>query len=336
LATRQEGTNVTVFVSRHAKHNHEIWSGNQEYMNVNGSPKMVTKMPALSVQFEPRRLTELQRRTAAQAFGMIPYGRDLIMLPNSVDAGHPDDGWRPGYSAEAAATAYPRAHDDVVIGVSGEAVATTGYDPQFNLGSYDTGSDHNDQSGMIPYQSVGARSEKERKAVWDEVEAVLRASPDFGRSIIAIDEQTIPPPFPGYVKSEGRHGGRGRVDADDVRRGRLQLRPDPRVRAGGEAAAEHDGDDGGALRRTARPRKAAGGCPLRPRGDGSVMEGHDIAVRRLDAWQSLVRETEVAEAAKKDGRAGSVWLSARQARDVIDHHNDTMRGAYAPDPKEAA
>jgi hypothetical protein len=66
------------------------------------------------------------------------------------------------------------------------------------------------------------------------------------------------------------------------------------------------------------------------------MEGHDIAVRRLDAWQSLVRETEVAEAAKKDGRAGSVWLSARQARDVIDHHNDTMRGAYAPDPKEAA
>jgi hypothetical protein len=194
---------VTVFVSRHAKHNHEIWSGNQEYMNVNGSPKMVTKMPALSVQFEPRRLTELQRRTAAQAFGMIPYGRDLIMLPNSVDAGHPDDGWRPGYSAEAAATAYPRAHDDVVIGVSGEAVATTGYDPQFNLGSYDTGSDHNDQSGMIPYQSVGARSEKERKAVWDEVEAVLRASPDFGRSIIAIDEQTIPPPFPGYVKVKG-------------------------------------------------------------------------------------------------------------------------------------
>lgn len=198
---------MTLYVSRHARHAIEIWPGLQEMVSVNGAPKMVTRMAQLLAQFEPKRLTELQRKAAAAHFNMIPYGRELIMLPNSVDLGagpegEPIAGWTPGYSTDAAATAYPRAHDDIILGPRGPE-ATTGYDPQFNLGAYNTGDSWNDPESMIPFQSVAARTEKERVKVREVCEEVLRASDDFGKSFIALDMATIPTPFPAYLKIKG-------------------------------------------------------------------------------------------------------------------------------------
>ena len=198
---------MTLYVSRHARHVIEIWPGLQEMVNVNGSPKMVDRMKILNAEFQPRRLTELQRKAAAAHFNMIPYGRELIMLPNSGDLGAgregtPELGWVPGYSADAAATAYPRAHDDIIIGPHGPE-ATSGYDPQFNLGAYNTGDAWDDADSLIPVQSVGARSKEEKVKVRDVCEEVLRASSDFGRSFIALDMATIPVPFPAYLKMKG-------------------------------------------------------------------------------------------------------------------------------------
>lgn len=198
---------MTVFVSRHARHVFEIWGGLQEMVNVNGTPRMVDKVKLLNAEFQPKRLTETQRRAAAGFFNMIPYGRELIMLPNSIDLGDgpegtPQAGWKPGYSPDAAATAYPRAHDDIILGPRGPE-ATSGYDPQFNLGSFDTGETWDDPNCMIPYASVGARTEKEKKAVREVVEEQLRESADFGRSMIALDLSTIPTPFPAYAKIKG-------------------------------------------------------------------------------------------------------------------------------------
>lgn len=190
---------MTMFVSRHARHRHEIWSGLQDPISQNGTLKMVTRIPYFVAEFEPKRLTELQRRTAAHYFGMADYGLSTMLLPHSVDLG-PDvaSGQAPGpmpYKFEAAATAMPRAHDDVIIGPMGPE-ATTGYDPQFFLGAFDTDRD-------INYQSLGCRTDAEKKAAKAECERVLRESPDYGRSIIAIDAATIPKPFPAWEKMKG-------------------------------------------------------------------------------------------------------------------------------------
>ena len=200
---------MTLFVSRHAQHVVEIWSGNQELMNVNGSPKMVTRMPQLAAEFEPKGLTNSQRQAAARMFGMIPYGTDLVLLPNSIDLGDDENGaligrvgWRPGYATAAAATANPRAHDDIVLTDLGP-IATDAYDPQFHLGRYDTGDGPEDPASMIPYKSVKANSKEERIAVWVAVEEALRECDDYGTSIIALDMATLPPPFPGFAKIKG-------------------------------------------------------------------------------------------------------------------------------------
>lgn len=198
---------MTLFVSRHARHVIEIWPGLQEMVNVNGAPKMVDRMRILNAEFQPKRLTELQRKAAAAFFNMIPYGRELIMLPNSRDLGDgpegsPQSGWVPGYSPDAAATAYPRSHDDIILGPRGPE-ATSGYDPQFNLGAFDTGEAWDDPATMIPFQSVGARTEKEKVETRKIVEEALRASSDFGRAFIALDMATIPTPFPAYAKIKG-------------------------------------------------------------------------------------------------------------------------------------
>lgn len=207
---------MTLFVSRHARHVIEIWPGDEKFMDVHGTMKRVITVPQLCAEFKPRMLSEPQRRAAAVVFGMVGYGRELIMLPNSIDLGDDENGamignkgWTPGYSPDTAATAMPRTHDDIILGPAGP-VATSGYDPQFNLGSYDTGDCkdakgkfRHDEASQIDFQSVKARTDAEKLKVWEAVEAELRASSDFGTSFIALDMSTLPVPFPAYLKIKG-------------------------------------------------------------------------------------------------------------------------------------
>jgi hypothetical protein len=207
---------MTLYVSRHGGYRREIWPGNETMMNVNGTPKMVVDVPNYTVEFKTKMLTEAQRKHAATMFNMVPYGRDLVLLPQSVDLGDDEhgkmighQGWKPGYSPDAAAGAMPRQHDDIILGPAGPEAAE-GYDPQFHLSSFNTG-DCEDAKGkyqrdpecMIPFQSVGARTDAEKLAVWKITEEVLHSCSDFGVAFVALDASTLPVPFPGYAKIRG-------------------------------------------------------------------------------------------------------------------------------------
>lgn len=181
-----------LFVSRHLKYRHEIWSGEQRFVRgAGGSENLVTTYPNFTAEFQGGRLTELERQSAARQFGFSNYGQDVSMLANSVDLEQTP------YKHSAAATAMPYREDGVLVGAVGSAGdAYTGYDPQFHMSSFDTDTD-------IDYTTLRCQTETDREAAKAECERRLTSSSDFGGAFVAVSDRTMPAPWSTYPTLKG-------------------------------------------------------------------------------------------------------------------------------------
>lgn len=184
-----------LFVSRHKQYRHQIWSGEQRFVRSSGgSETLTTVIPNFTAEFQPGRLSEIERRAAARQFGMGHYGEETAVHPRYVSETGVE------YKVTAAATAMPYAHDGIIVGAAGQGGdAFVGYDPQFHLSSFDTDRD-------IPYSTIGCRTDEEREMAKAECERILCESPDLGSAMVIVDQRTIPAPWPAYYQLNGAAG----------------------------------------------------------------------------------------------------------------------------------
>lgn len=181
-------------VSRFPKYRLQIWSGASRFVRtLGGGEAQEIVLPPFFAEFETKRLTEFQRRSASRLLGLESYGDDLMRLPHSVDLENPM------YKTGTTAHAQPYANDGIIVagpGGTDNGQPYIAYDPRFHLSAFDT-------EQHIDYPSIHARTPEERaeaKAFCEERFIEMKGD---GGAYVILSEATLLPPWPGYLKYKG-------------------------------------------------------------------------------------------------------------------------------------